>query len=98
LCYQPSYNINHLFQHISVKNRYKCKFSLTLEKPSKNYTCIVLRRFGLFLIHLQSKNKATRNVSNSKPKRFVTHKMSKAKPGRGQPTNSYADKVKTKPA
>jgi len=28
--------------------------SLTLKKPSKNYTCFILRRFGLFLIHLQS--------------------------------------------
>jgi len=29
--------------------------SPTLKKPSKNYTCFILRRFGLFLIHLQSK-------------------------------------------
>jgi len=28
--------------------------SLTLKKPSKNYTGFILRRFGLFLIHLQS--------------------------------------------
>ena len=42
--------------------------SSTLKKPSKNYTCFISRRFGLFLIHLQSKNKATLdNVSNSKP-------------------------------
>jgi len=42
--------------------------SSTLKKPSKNYACFILRRFGLFLIHLQSKNKATLgNVSNSKP-------------------------------
>jgi len=32
--------------------------SSTLKKPSKNYTCFILRRFGLFLIHLQSKIKA----------------------------------------
>jgi len=30
--------------------------SSTLKKPSKNYTCFVSRRFGSFLIHLQSKN------------------------------------------
>jgi len=42
--------------------------SSTLKKPSKNYTCFISRRFGLFLIHLQSKNKPTLgNVSNSKP-------------------------------
>jgi len=42
--------------------------SSTLEKLSKYYTCFILRRFGLFLIHLQSKNKAKLgNVSNSKP-------------------------------
>jgi len=29
--------------------------SSTLKKPSNNYTCFILRRFGLFLIHLQSK-------------------------------------------
>ena len=32
--------------------------SSTLKKPSKNYTCFISRRFGLFLIHLQSENKA----------------------------------------
>jgi len=42
--------------------------SSTLKMPSKNYACFISRRFGLFLIHLQSKNKATlANVSNSKP-------------------------------
>jgi len=42
--------------------------SSTLKKPSKNYTCFISRHFGLFLIHLQSENKATLgNVSNSKP-------------------------------
>jgi len=46
--------------------------SLTRKKALKNYTCYILRRFGLFLIHFQSKNKATlANVSNSKPKRSV---------------------------
>ena len=61
--------------------------SSTLKKPSKNYTCFILRRFGLFLIHLQSKNKARlANASNSKPKdcdarnSSVTQKTSKAKP------------------
>jgi len=32
--------------------------SSTLKKLSKNYTCLISRRFGLFFIHLQSKNKA----------------------------------------
>ena len=36
----------------------------------------ILRRFGLFLIHLQSKNKATLgNASNSKPKDSVTQEI-----------------------
>jgi len=35
-----------------------------------------LRRFGLFLIHLQSKNKATLvNASNAKPKDSVTQEI-----------------------
>ena len=33
--------------------------SSTLKKPSKNYACCISRRFGLFLLHLRSKNKAT---------------------------------------
>jgi len=50
--------------------------SSTLKNPSKNYTCFILRRFGLFLIHLQSKNKATLgNDSNSKPKDSVTQEI-----------------------
>jgi len=61
--------------------------SSTLKKLSKNHTCFILRRFGLFLIHLQSKNKATLgNASNSNTKRLcdarnnsVTQKMSKVK-------------------
>jgi len=32
-----------------------CSIWSTLKKPAKNYTCFILRRFGLFLIHLQSK-------------------------------------------
>jgi len=32
------------------------KFPSALKMPSKNYACFILRRFGLFLIHLQSKN------------------------------------------
>jgi len=50
--------------------------SSTLKKPSKNYTCFILRRLVLFLIHLQSKNKATlANASNSKPKDSVTQEI-----------------------
>jgi len=48
-----------------------------------------LRRFGLFLIHLQSKNKATPgNAGNSKPKDSVTQKTSKAKPRHPTLSNS----------
>jgi len=32
---------------------------LTLKKPSKNYACVIWRRFGLFVIHLQSKKSKT---------------------------------------
>jgi len=49
-------------------SKLKSSFSVlsTLKKPSKNYTCYILRRFGLFLIDLQSKNKETLdNASNS---------------------------------
>jgi len=50
--------------------------SSTLKKPSRNYACFILRRFGLFLIHLQSKNKATLgSASNSKPKDSVTQEI-----------------------
>jgi len=50
--------------------------SSTLKKPSKNCTCFILRRFGLFFIHLQTKNKATLgNASNSKPKGSVTQEI-----------------------
>ena len=40
-------------------SKLKSSFSVlsTLKKPSKNYTCYILRRFGLFLIDLQSKIK-----------------------------------------
>ena len=49
--------------------------SSTLKMPSKNYT-FFLRRFGLLLIHLQSKNKATLgNASNSKSKDSVTQEI-----------------------
>jgi len=61
-----------------------------------------LRSFGLFLIHLQSKNKATLgNASNSKPKdcdarnNRVTQKTSKAKPRASTLSNSL--KVKAGP-
>ena len=50
--------------------------SSTLKMPSNNYTCFIMRRFGLVLIHLQSKNKATLgNASNSKPKDSVTQEI-----------------------
>jgi len=50
--------------------------SSTLKKPSRNYPCFILRRFGLFLFHPQSKNKATLgNASNSKPKDSVTQEI-----------------------
>jgi len=39
-------------------------FFINTKKAFKNYTCFISRRFGLFLIHLQSENKATL-VSNS---------------------------------
>ena len=62
----------------------------------------ILRRFGLFLIHLQSKNKATLgNASNSKPKDWdarnhsVANKTSKAKPR--APTLSNSQTVKAGP-
>ena len=32
--------------------------SSALKKPSKNYTCFIFRRSGLFLIHLQSKKQS----------------------------------------
>jgi len=50
--------------------------SSTLKNPSENCTCFILRRFGLFLIHLQSKNKAKLgNASNSKPNDSVTQEI-----------------------
>jgi len=57
-----------LFKSLEHKTGIDLTVSSTLKKPSKNYTCFISRRFGLFLIHFQSKNKATLgNVSNSKP-------------------------------
>jgi len=51
-------------------------FSSPLRKPSKIYTCFFFKRFGLFLIHLQSNNKATLgNASNSKPKDSITQEI-----------------------
>jgi len=50
----------------------KYSFINTKKKLQKLYI-FILRRFGLFFIHLQSKNKATiGNASNSKPKDSVT--------------------------
>jgi len=55
-----------------MKLEYKIGIDLSFIKTKKafrNYTCFILRRFGLFLIHLQSINKATLdNASISKPK------------------------------
>jgi len=44
----------------SIKKKNTTALS-TLKKPSKNYACFILRRFGLFLIHLLSKNKSKNN-------------------------------------
>jgi len=44
-----------LFQILEHKTGIDLTVSLTLI-PSKNYTCFISRRFGLFLIHLQSQN------------------------------------------
>jgi len=58
------------------RSKVKFKVSSTSQKPSENYTFFILGRFGLFLIHLQSKNKATLgNASNSKPKDSVTQEI-----------------------
>ena len=55
-----------------------------------------MRRFGLFLIHLQSKNKSRfGNASNSIPKDSMTQKTSKAKPR--PPTLSNSLTVKAGP-
>jgi len=49
---------------------------INTKKAFKNYTCFIFRRFGLFLIHLQSKNKVTLgNASNSKPKDSMTQEI-----------------------
>ena len=45
------------FRILEHKTGIDLTVSSTLKKPSKNYTCFILRRFGLFLIHLQSKIK-----------------------------------------
>jgi len=46
-----------------ASNSVRIKVLSTLKKPSKN--CFILKRFGLFLIHLHPKNKATLgNASN----------------------------------
>ena len=86
---------------------------INTKKPSKIYTCFILRRFGLFLINLQSKNKpALGNASNSKPKDSVTQEItmwrkdvkSKSKTANHvkiatskSKINSYAENSKTKP-
>jgi len=49
---------------------------MNTKKVLKKYTCFIFRRFGLFLTHLQLKNKATLgNASNSKPKDTVTQEI-----------------------
>ena len=45
-------------------------FSSTRRKPSKNYTCFISRRFGLFLIHLQSKSFFDWRWIKNNPKRL----------------------------
>ena len=66
----------HGFQVLEHKIGIDFTVSSTLKTPSKNYICFILRRFGLFLIHLQSKIKATLgNASNSKPKDSVTQEI-----------------------
>jgi len=59
---------------INITNRRKC--FINAKKAFKKLYIFILRRFGLFLIHLQSKNKATLgNASNSKPKGSVTQEI-----------------------
>ena len=49
---------------------------INTKKAFKKLNIFILRRFGLFLIHLQSKNNATLgNASNSKPKDPVTQEI-----------------------
>ena len=45
-----------LLRQSTIGIRRHSGIALTLKKPSKKYTSFILRRFGLFLIHLQSKN------------------------------------------
>jgi len=72
-------NLGSLFKSLEHKIGIDLTVSSTLKKPSKNYivyTCFILRRFGLFLTHLQSNNKATLgNASNTKPKDSVTQEI-----------------------
>jgi len=52
------------------------KILIDTKKAFKKLYIFILRRFGLFLIHLQSKNKATLgNASNSKQKDSVTQEI-----------------------
>ena len=54
----------------------RLKSFINTKKALKKLYIFILRRFRLFLIHLQSKNKATlRNASNSKPKDSVTQEI-----------------------
>jgi len=49
---------------------------INTKKAFKKLYIFILRRVGLFLIHLQSTNKATLgNASNSKPKDSVTQEI-----------------------
>ena len=58
------------------KNEGKFNILINTKKAFKTLCIFILRRFGLFLIHLQSKNKATLgNASNSKPKDSVTQEI-----------------------
>jgi len=54
-----------------TKNRF-----INTKKAFKKLYIFILRRFGLFLTHFQSKNKATLgNASNSRPKDSVTQEI-----------------------
>jgi len=48
--------------------------SSTLKKPSKNYTCFILRRFGLFLIIFRQKteDEKLKSIFSQKTEDFLT--------------------------
>ena len=78
--------------------------SSTQKKSSKNCTCFILRRFGLFLIHLQSKKWSntwqcqqfkTIRLCDARKDNAVTQKMSNANPR--QPATSKSLKANAGP-